>query len=352
MEPARYLGLDVGGTKVAIRVESDDGCVWESTLAWLPRHSVDRDLAQLAGELTRLRARIGAPLRAVGVAMPATVDPRGRVTAWPSRPEWTGLDLAAALRALFPGATVAWADDGDLGALAEARAAGCADLLYVGVGTGVGGGLVLGGVPCPGPGRGSFEIGHIIVESGGASCVCGRHGCLQAVASGPATLRHAGRLRGAEVSFAELGPALRAGQPWAVAAVDRTCRALAAAVTSVQELVHPQRALIGGGFAAGVPELVDLLAVRLAELARAGQDPLPVGPAGLGGLSSLHGAVSLARLAAPPPARAAPPAGPPAVVSPPTSPPDGPPTSPSADPPTPPLSGPPAGTAAAPAGGG
>ncbi|WP_328345829.1 ROK family protein [Micromonospora sp. NBC_00421] len=302
METAHYLGVDVGGTKVALRAETDAGLVRESTFGWTPRHSVTRDLAQLAGELTKLRAGIGAPPRSVGVAMPATVGPGGRVTSWPSRPEWVDLDLDAALRALFPGASVAWADDGDLGALAEARASGCDDLLYVGVGTGVGGGLVLGGVPCPGPGRGSFEIGHVIVESGGASCVCGRRGCLQAVASGPATLRRAARLRGAEVTFDELGPAVRAGQPWAVTAVDRTCRALAAAVTSVQELLHPQRVLIGGGFSAGVPEIVDRMAAWLAELARPGHDPLPVAPARLGGLSSLHGAVSLARLVAPPPA--------------------------------------------------
>ncbi|MFI9639165.1 ROK family protein [Micromonospora sp. NPDC051925] len=326
MEAAHYLGVDVGGTKVAVRVETDAGHVWETTFRWGHRHSVARDLAQLTGEVARLGARLGSPPRAVGVAMPATVGPTGRITSWPSRPEWTDLDLDAALRALFPGTTVAWADDGDLGALAEARVSGCDDLLYVGVGTGVGGGLVLGGAPCPGPGRGSFEIGHVIVETGGARCVCGRRGCLQAVASGPATLRRAGRLRGADVTFDELGPALRDGQFWAVAAVDRTCRALAAAVTSVQELVHPQRALIGGGFAAGIPEIIDRLVARLAELARTGQDPLPVEPARLGGLSSLHGAVSLARLVAPHPARPAwprpsPPPGVPAAST------DGPPDS-------------------------
>ncbi|MFF5173686.1 ROK family protein [Micromonospora sp. NPDC000089] len=305
METARYLGVDVGGTKVAIRVETDAGHVWETTFPWVPRHSVLRDLAQLTEEVARLRARIGVPPLAVGVAMPATVDPAGRITSWPSRPEWTGLDLAAALRALFPEAAVAWADDGDLGALAEARASGCDDLLYVGLGTGVGGGLVLGGVPCPGPGRGSFEIGHVIVETGGAPCVCGRQGCLQAVASGPATLRRAGRLRGADVTFDELGPALRDGQDWAVAAVDRMCRALATVVTSVQELLHPQRVLIGGGFAAGVPEIIELVAAQLAELARTGHGPLPVESARLGGLSSLYGALSLARLVASHPVRPA-----------------------------------------------
>lgn len=298
MATAHYLGIDVGGTKVALRAENDAGCVQETSFPWAPRLSATRDLDQLAEHVAKMRALLGTPLRAVGVAMPATVDAEGRVTAWPSRPEWTDVDFGAALRKLFPEAAVAWADDGDVGALAEARAAGCDDLLYIGVGTGIGGGLVLRGEPCPGLGRGSFEIGHVIVELGGARCVCGRCGCLQAIASGPATLRRAELLRGAAVTFDELRDALRDEESWAVTAIDQSCRALAAAVAGVQELVHSQRALIGGGFAAGIPEIIDRVAAQLTALARPGHDPLLVAPAKLGGLSSLHGAVSLARLIA------------------------------------------------------
>ncbi|MCX5011249.1 ROK family protein [Streptomyces sp. NBC_00555] len=299
MEKAHHLGVDIGGTKVAFRVEAGAECVDESAFRWDPRHSAARDLAQLARHVGELRTRIGTPLRAVGVAMPGTVDPAGRITAWPSRPEWNGLALDESLRALFPEAAVAWADDGDLGALAEARASGCDDLLYLGVGTGIGGGLVLRGALCPGLGRGSFEIGHVIVDMGGAPCVCGRRGCLQAIASGPATLRRAAHLRGAPATFEELRRALHEGQPWAVTAVEETCRALATAVSGVQELVHPQRVLIGGGFAAGIPGLVGLVSDHLAGLARPGQPPLPVELAALGGLSSLRGALALARQIAP-----------------------------------------------------
>nr|AXL06235.1 ROK family protein [uncultured bacterium] len=293
-----HLGIDVGGTKVAFRVETGSECVAETSFGWGARGSAEEDLAQLSAHVARLRDRLGAPLAAVGVAMPGTVGPDGRVATWPSRPEWTGVDLKTTLHKLFPEAAVAWADDGDLGALAEARASGCENLLYIGVGTGIGGGLVLGGVPCPGLGRGSFEIGHVIVEMGGVRCVCGRRGCLQALASGPATLRRAGLLRGSEVSFYALQRALRDGEPWAADALEGSTRALAAAVTSVQELVHPERVLIGGGFAAGLPEIVPSVAGYLADFVRQGQAPLPVEPAALGGLSSLRGAVALAGLVA------------------------------------------------------
>ncbi|MEV0442029.1 ROK family protein [Streptomyces spectabilis] len=300
-ESVLYLGVDIGGTKVAFRAETDAECVHESAFAWHPRHSAAQDLRQLADAVDELRARLGASFRAVGVAMPATVEPDGHVRAWPGRPEWTGTDLGAALRPLFPGAALAWADDGDLGALAESRDSGCDDLLYLGVGTGVGGGLVLGGEPCPGPGRGSFEAGHMVVELSGPRCDCGRRGCLQALASGPATLRRAHRLRGSAVTFDDLLTAWGDGRPWAVTALRRTCRALAAAAVGVQELLRPRLVRVGGGFASGIPGFVGLVADHVTELARPGLPPLPVERAALGGLSSLHGAVSLARLIAPRP---------------------------------------------------
>ncbi|MFE6826683.1 ROK family protein [Streptomyces sp. NPDC057690] len=299
MEKIHYLGVDIGGTKVAFRVEADAECVDETAFPWGPRHSAVRDLAQLGSFVGELRTRLGVSFRAVGAAVPATVGPSGRVTAWPSRPEWAGTDLAVALPALFPGAAVAWADDGDLGALAEARRSGCDDLLYLGVGTGVGGGLVLNGELCPGLGRGSFEIGHLVVEMGGPRCLCGRRGCLQAIASGPATLRRATRLRGRTVPFDDLRQAWCDGRPWAVSVIRPACRALAVAAIGVQELVHPRLVLLGGGFASGIPGFVEAVSAHLAELARPGLLPLPVRPAASGGLSSLHGAVLLARLAAP-----------------------------------------------------
>ncbi|MFJ7147619.1 ROK family protein [Streptomyces sp. NPDC100445] len=285
------LGVDIGGTKVAFRAETGDGRVEESVFTWGPHRDAGRDLAELAAHVKERPAL--AEAAAVGVALPATVGPGERITAWPSRPAWTGLALGPALRELFPGAAVAWADDGDLGALAEADAADCPHLLYVGVGTGVGGGFVLDGDLCPGPGRGSFEIGHLVVGQDGPECVCGRRGCLQATASGPATLAHAARLRGAPVTFDALRDGLRDRQPWAEAALDRTARALATAVAGVGELLHPERAVLGGGFAAGIPALLDTVSAHLAALDRPGHPTPPLTPAHLGGLSSLRGALLL-----------------------------------------------------------
>jgi kanosamine 6-kinase len=249
----------------------------------------------LTDKVLELRRYWQEPIEAVGVAMPAKLDGSGRVLAWPGRPGWCGVELWTSLRTLFPGSEVRCADDGDLAAVAEARAVGCAELVYIGVGTGIGGGIVSGGRSFPGRRRGSCEIGHVVVDHCGTGCDCGRRGCLQAVASGPATLRRAAELRGNDVTFPEFRRAVLAGRPWAVSALEDSAAALAAAIISLDELLHPSLVLIGGGFAAPLPCLVETVSAEVARLARSGSPPPPVQPAVLGGLSSLRGAVLAAR---------------------------------------------------------
>ncbi|MFC9945008.1 ROK family protein [Streptomyces pratensis] len=289
-----FLGIDVGGTKVAL--QTDSGTQSRSAVFPWPRtSSVADDLEALTRNVRALLDGTEQPVEAVGVAMPATVGADGLVTTWPGRPSWTGLDLRAALRSLFPRSAVHWADDGDLAALAEADEADCPDVAYLGVGTGVGGGIVLDGRLCPGTARGSCEVGHVVVDPKGPRCDCGRRGCVQAVASGPATLRRAGHLRGRPVAFAELRDGLHDEHDWAVTAIGESCDALAVAIVNLNELVRPALVLIGGGFADGLPGFAGTVAERAHALSRPGHPVAQVRAASLGGLSSLRGAVLLAR---------------------------------------------------------
>ncbi|WP_018656659.1 ROK family protein [Actinomadura flavalba] len=288
------LGIDIGGTKVALRIEDGHGAR-ESVFRWPASADPRADRDALRAGVAELRRVWDRPVGAVGVAVPAALDAAGRVTAWPGRPGWAGLDLRGLLRELFPAVPVRCGDDGDLAALAEAGHAGVRHVLYVGVGTGVGGGIVLDGAPVPGPGRGSCEVGHLVIDRSGPPCDCGRRGCLQAFASGPATLRRAARLRGEPAGYDELREGLATGRIWARAALRETSAALATAVIGVTELVRPDAVIIGGGFAAGLPELVPGVRDHLRALARPGFPAPPVLPARLGALSSLHGALLLAK---------------------------------------------------------
>jgi len=254
------------------------------------------DLQTLTAQLRDLLVSEGGPLDAAGVATPCTLDPSGVVIAWPSRPSWVGVDLRGALEPLL-GPRLRFGDDGDLAAAAEAAEAGAAVLVYLGVGTGIGGGVVLGGRRHPGSLGAAGEIGHVMVRRGGPRCRCGRRGCLQATASGPATLARAAALRGAPVPPEAFAPALEQGAPWALAALRRTAAALASAVVTVDELLQPDLIRIGGGFATGVPQMVPLVREAAAGLARPGRPVPTLQPAVFGAMSSLEGAVQLARAA-------------------------------------------------------
>nr|ATY46585.1 kinase [Micromonospora sp. HK160111] len=276
-------------------MERDPSFRHETVVSWPAPGTAEADLAVLAGHVREVRDRWPEPVTSVGVALPATVDDAGRVLTWPSRPGWTGVDVGSVMRDLFPRARVTWADDGELAALAEADVAEATDLLYVGVGTGIGGGLVWQGRLVPGLDRGSCELGHVVVDRSGRVCVCGRRGCVQAYASGPAVLRAAATLRRAPVDAAALHDGLGRRAPWAVAAVDDGGAALAVAITSVSELVRPAAVVIGGGFAAATAGYVPTVARHVRDLSRPGTPAPEVRAATLGGLSSLHGAVLLAR---------------------------------------------------------
>jgi kanosamine 6-kinase len=292
----RCLGIDFGGTKVALAVSGVGSGGRPGTpdayLRWPAPGSLESDLAALDAGLEVFRTRFPDTITSVGVAMPATVI-GGRVQAWPNRPFWTGLDVAGALRSRFPGAKIRWADDGQAAALAEAKQASCEDLAYLGVGTGIGGGLVLGGRPFPRLEVGS-ELGHLVIDRAGPQCRCGRSGCVQAIASGPATVERAAALRGAPVSATGLRTAHAAGESWALRAVSEAAAALATVVVNLTEIICPSLIRIGGGFGSAITGLVPEVTAQADALGRPGRPLAPIQPAAFGGGASLAGALLLA----------------------------------------------------------
>lgn len=287
-----FLGIDFGGTKVAFLLAGQDGYGREETLRWPPGDDPATGLAAVTDVLRRLRGRRAI---AAGVAVPALLDESGRVVNWPSKPGWRGVDLRGYFARVLPGVPVRFADDGDLAAIGESRQAGGRDLLYVGVGTGVGGGLVLGGRLFRGQHGPVTEIGHVIVAADGPACRCGRRGCLQAIASGPATLRRAASGSAVFRDARALGAALAAGAPGPARAFRETARALAAAIVTVNELVRPGLVRLGGGFACALPELCHAVGTEVRALDRPGHPGPDVELAAYGAQSSLIGAVLLAR---------------------------------------------------------
>jgi glucokinase len=193
VDPSGRIGLDVGGTAVKAGQLDAAGAIASERELPLGEGGI--------GELVRLLAELvrgfeGGLPNSLGLAVAGLVDrAAGRVEVSPNIHFLDGVALGPALEAelgLAPGA-VRLVNDANAAALGEARlGGGCgrSDLLFITLGTGVGGGLVLGGELWEGCGL-AGEIGHVKIATDGPLCGCGRRGCLETFASATAASRRA-----------------------------------------------------------------------------------------------------------------------------------------------------------------
>src|SRR4051812_13881649 len=186
------VGIDVGATKVeAVRVTAD-ASVQARSLADTPA----TDVPGVLDAMRKVAAEVADPTTvAIGVGA-AGLGGRGtgRIRVAPNI-AWRDVDLGAELGALgFPTTIDNDCTMAAVGELLAGAGRGVGDFLYVGIGTGIGGGLVLGGSVQRGANGFAGEIGHFIVEPGGVVCGCGNDGCWETVASG-STISRLGRGR-------------------------------------------------------------------------------------------------------------------------------------------------------------
>ena len=145
-------------------------------------------------------------------------------------------------------------NDANCAAWGEYRAGigrGAHSLVLFTLGTGVGGGIVLGGDLWTGVGGAAGALGHLVVDPAGPPCGCGQRGCLEQFASASAVARRFGR-GSADAAFA----AARGGDPVAIDAVEAARRGLAIAVANMIHALQPEVVAIGGGMAAAGDELL------------------------------------------------------------------------------------------------
>jgi glucokinase len=203
------LGLDLGGTKLlACGLDGDGRVVYRRREATGRTLGPARALALLADIAGDARRALGA-LDAVGVGFPGLVDhARGCVRSSVMLDGWRDVPLAGELAARI-GAPCAVDNDANAAALHESELRGAAALLFVAIGTGIGGALVLDGKLWRGAGGLAGEIGHLAIERDGRPCDCGRRGCVNRYASGTALDRAGASLSDATAALgAAIGSAL------------------------------------------------------------------------------------------------------------------------------------------------
>lgn len=259
-ERLNVLGIDVGGTKVAV-ARVDGAEVLDYVERPTDLSSGEALLGGIEAAVEEIAEKTGRP-DAVGVGVPSQVEfASGRVIASVNIP-LAGVPLREELGRRL-GAAVFVDNDANVAGLAEAVIAGASHLVMLTLGTGVGGGVVIGGRVFRGASGLGAELGHIVIHGDGPPCfgTCPNRGCLEAHCSGQALERAATELarakpdsalglRAAEdgrVSGREAVSAAQEGDPDALALFDELGRNLGIGIASVVNAFEPEQVVIGGG---------------------------------------------------------------------------------------------------------
>lgn len=313
MSQAEAIGVDLGGTKMLLGVLDDDSeIVWESREG--SAGEGESELVELlVRELEEARsARAG--VEAIGMGIPATIDhEKGVAVAAVNLPiedlpirdivvERTGLPTFVD-------------NDANVAALAEhlfGAARGAENAVMLTIGTGIGGGLILGGEIYRGSTGAGAELGHMAIQMDGPGCQgnCPNRGCVEAFASGTALGREGraaaeskpdsalGKLlaAGEEVDGKAVTVAAQDGDETAIGVFDLVGSRLGVALASFANIFEPETIVIGGGVIAAGDLLLDPARRELEARALRPMNRTPVLAAELGEDAGMIGAAAMARI--------------------------------------------------------
>jgi glucokinase len=252
------LGIDVGGTNIRFGVFDSKKLIAETRLeANIGAACRVLTFETAPAEVIRiLSAEIHALLKkypqiqAVGVGFPGFIEPKTKtIMQSPNLPHLKDFDLGMQLSQAI-NLPVVLENDANAAAYGEYCLAGkpLGGLIYLGLGTGVGGGLIdSNGKLYVGQHGCAMEVGHIIVQPNGRQCGCGNLGCMETLASATGVGATYFELSNQQKSAAQIAALADAGDKAAIAAYQAAANALAQALASILKVVDVQNVLIGGG---------------------------------------------------------------------------------------------------------
>ncbi|MEU7892240.1 ROK family protein [Nonomuraea sp. NPDC049152] len=288
------VALDVGGTSMKGGLVSENGQVLVTDRRATPRaEGPDAVVTAIREFIADLAARGGADLAGVGLAVPGLVTATSAVYA--ANLGWRDVPAQAFVDMDVP---VMLGHDVRTGGLAESvlgAGRGVSDFLFLPIGTGIAGAMILSGRPYGGAEGWGGEIGHIPVFPDGEPCACGQFGCLETYASAASVGRRYSERSGVPGVKAE--EVVASDDPLAIEVWDEAVEALSLALATYTLLLDPSVIVLGGGLAEAGPALFDPVRTRLVKRL-AFRDAPPLVPASLGVNAGMLGAALLGWTAA------------------------------------------------------
>ena len=267
---APILGVDIGGTKVAVgTVDSNGKILNHYRKPMIANSTAEAGFQAVTGAIDSVLPEIGS-VKSIGICAPGPLDPRtGIVLNPPNVPCWRNFPLAAKIAAKYD-VPVKVDNDANAAALAETRWGAARGFQYVfcaTVGTGIGTGIIFDGKIYHGKTGSAGEGGHVTIDYRGPQCGCGKRGCIEILASGPAIGTRArsriaaqpergasilslagGKLESVTSEF--VGKAYSAGDELATEILKETVDLLTVWLGNIVDILDPDVLVMGGGVSA------------------------------------------------------------------------------------------------------
>ena len=245
--------VDIGGTKLAVGLVDESGKVLaKNEIVTGPASNYSAGLERIASMFREMEQDTRVKITGIGIGSTGPVDPlTGELGDLDFLPHWRRKNPVRDLAKLF-GVEVALENDADAGALAEAAWGagwGKSRLIYITVGTGIGGGIIVDGHVYRGVDGSHPELGHQVVDPSGPACSCGFRGCWESLASGPAMAAWAHEQAPANDSYRtakQICHLALEGDKLARRVVDRETYYLSLGIANLINLFAPDRIVLGG----------------------------------------------------------------------------------------------------------
>jgi glucokinase len=265
------LGVDIGGTKIAVGIVDRSGKILaQGRTPMVANETPEAALDAVVSAIDSMLSPSAVDIEGIGICAPGPLDPKsGIVLNPPNLPCWRNFPLADKLRAKYS-VPVKVDNDANAAALAETlwgAAQGFHYVFYATIGTGIGTGIVFDGSIYHGKTGSAGEGGHVSIDYRGPVCLCGKRGCIEILAAGPAIGARARAKVAAEPSRGKIildlvkgdissitsqhvGKAFESGDPLAREVLEETVHLLAIWLGNIVDLLDPDVIVVGGGVAA------------------------------------------------------------------------------------------------------
>lgn len=275
------IGVDLGGTKIDIGLVDETGVVHHHTrLETLVAQGPKAIEQRILDAIKQMQEKAKLPLLGIGIGVAGQIDSNTGDVVFAPNLKWQNVPLRTNMEAAL-GLPVRIINDAralTMGEWQYGAGKGFQDIVCIFIGTGIGGGVVSHGTLLCGCSNTFGEVGHMTIDFNGPPCTCGKKGCLEAFCGGWGIAARAKEAidkdgKGTaskkllelvdnqvdKITANDVVRAFRQNDPLAKQIIDQMSRALISGCASLVNILNPCRLIIGGGFAEGMPEIIEVI---------------------------------------------------------------------------------------------